>query len=269
MKPANLPNPDGAGTLPSMSIPRRERFKLIGTYRTPRFGFHQRVMDDVRGWVEIVGITDAPIPWPIGKRNRARLHVVYGELTKALRRESNQAICHAWGVTAPTVAKWRKALGIERETEGCRRLRRLNALSPEFVAIRKKAHAKNQDPGRRAKISAAKLGIPRPASVIIKLRLANLGKKASKETRRRMSEAHRKRGSLAQRDEDPHAKREDQILEPKGHVEAVHEQALLCAVVKGRVVPVFVVTDFGPDLQRRSEVEAEPNSIARVIPWKT
>jgi hypothetical protein len=40
-------------------------------------------------------------------------------------------------------------------------------------------------------IGAATRGIPRPASVIEKLRLANLGKKASAKTRRKMSNAHR------------------------------------------------------------------------------
>jgi hypothetical protein len=39
-------------------------------------------------------MTDAPIPWPIGKRGRGRSLVVFKGLAKAIRRESNQAICH-------------------------------------------------------------------------------------------------------------------------------------------------------------------------------
>jgi hypothetical protein len=46
-------------------VNRSCRFHLLGKYRTPRFSYGSIVLDDVRGWVEIVGLTDAPIPWPI------------------------------------------------------------------------------------------------------------------------------------------------------------------------------------------------------------
>src|SRR6516165_4814506 len=89
-----------------------ERFRLLGKYRTPRFRYGRKVLCAVRGEVTIVGMTDAPIPWPIGKRGRGRSLVVFKDLAKALRRESNQAICQWWGITPQTVSKWRKALGI-------------------------------------------------------------------------------------------------------------------------------------------------------------
>ena len=55
--------------------------------------------------------------------------------------------------------------------------------------------AKARDPQRRAKIAAAKRGKKRPKHVIEAMRRANLGNPLTKETRRKMSEAHRKRGT--------------------------------------------------------------------------
>lgn len=54
-----------------------DRFHLLGTYRTPRFRIGQRVRCLVRGEVIITGITEAPIPWPIGKVGRGCSLVVY------------------------------------------------------------------------------------------------------------------------------------------------------------------------------------------------
>jgi hypothetical protein len=75
-----------------------ERFHLLGSYRTPRFRVGQRVYCQVRGEMVITGMTDAPIPWPIGKRGGGRRSViVYKGLAKAVRRESNQAVAYWWG----------------------------------------------------------------------------------------------------------------------------------------------------------------------------
>jgi len=169
-------------------------------------------MDDVRGWVTIVGMTDAPIPWPIGKRGRARSRVVYQGLARAVRNESNQAMCRAWGVTPQTVSKWRKALGVPQENDGTRRLHSLNALSSEFEAIRKKAWSKARDPERRAKIATAKRSVPRPPGLVEKLRLFNFGRKLSAETRFKMSETHRKRGSRPPKAGRPWTLDEDSLL---------------------------------------------------------
>jgi hypothetical protein len=99
-----------------------ERFRLLGTYRTPRFRIGQRVCCQVRGEVIITGMTDTPIPWPIGKVGRGRSPVVYKGLAKAIRRESNLAVCHWWGITPQTVSKWRKILIVPRATPGTSRL---------------------------------------------------------------------------------------------------------------------------------------------------
>ena len=82
-----------------------DRFRLLGTYRTPRFRIGQRVRCLVRGEVIITGMTDAPIPWPIGRLRQGRALVVYKGLAKAVRRESNQAVIQWWGVDVLTVSK--------------------------------------------------------------------------------------------------------------------------------------------------------------------
>jgi hypothetical protein len=82
-----------------------ERFRLLGTYRTPRFRVGQRVRCQVRGEVIITGMIEAPIPWPIAKSGRGRHSlVVYKGLARAVRREAEQAICHWWGVRVRRVA---------------------------------------------------------------------------------------------------------------------------------------------------------------------
>jgi hypothetical protein len=39
-----------------------DRFKLLGKYHTPRFRYGQVVFCEVRGWVSITGLTQAPSP---------------------------------------------------------------------------------------------------------------------------------------------------------------------------------------------------------------
>jgi hypothetical protein len=178
-----------------------DRFKLLGKYRTPRFRYGQVVFCEVRGWVILTGLTQAPIPWPVCKKaghstGRTSL-VVFRDLHRALRRESNQAVAHWWGVAVVTVSKWRKVLGVERDTEGSRRLMREYAYEPEGYAARTKGlRVVAADPHRRAKISAAMKGKPKPRHVIETARRANLGKRASAESRRKMSEAQQRRQAV-------------------------------------------------------------------------
>jgi hypothetical protein len=93
------------------------RFRLLGKYRTPRHRIGQKVRCQVRGKVVIVALSDAPIPWPLCKRRKWLVPVVYQGLARAIRLESAQAIVHHWGVGQASVTRWRKALGVGR-TEG-------------------------------------------------------------------------------------------------------------------------------------------------------
>lgn len=74
---------------------------ILGTYTTPKFKYGDAVMCEVRGEVFITGLTEGPIPWPVGKKpgGRQRTFVVYEGLAEAIRRESATAICAAWGVS--------------------------------------------------------------------------------------------------------------------------------------------------------------------------
>jgi hypothetical protein len=72
-----------------------DRFKLLfGPYQAPRFRVGQVVRCEVRGKVRIVGLSDAPIPWPVCRAGKWLVPVVYRGLVKAVRRESEQAVAH-------------------------------------------------------------------------------------------------------------------------------------------------------------------------------
>ena len=176
-----------------------DRYRLLfGPYRTPRVRLGDVLPDEVRDCdVVVIGITDAKIPWPIGKPKggRARSPIVCGALADAVRRESRLAVCHWWGVTGQTVTKWRKALGVAVTNEGTRRLRSEYFEEDWAVEARKKAYAKSGDPARRAKIAAAKRGKPRPWKVIARLIEAKSGTKHTQETRAKMSATHKRRGT--------------------------------------------------------------------------
>lgn len=174
-----------------------ERLRLLGKYRTPRFRIGRVVFCEARGEMTISGITDAPIPWPVGKGQRGRTSlIVYKDLAKAIRRESNQAIAHWWGVDPQTVSKWRKVMSVKRATEGTSRLHSEYDKEPWADSMREKSRAKANAPERRREISEARRGKPRPAHVKQKVRRARLGSRHSDETKRKMSAIHRERGTM-------------------------------------------------------------------------
>jgi len=183
---------------------------LFGPYRTPSFSYGDIVHDEVRGDVTIVGLTDARIPWPIGKGTRAKTLVVYDALAAAVRNESNCAVCHWWGVTPQTVTKWRKALGVSAVTPGTSALR-ASQMTPEQKSKMQAALApKQRDSGRIEKIRRAKTGTPRPRHVIETLRQANLGTHWCEETRQRHL-ARRKR--RYPKDYEPWTPQEDEWVQ--------------------------------------------------------
>lgn len=170
------------------------RYKLLyGPYKTPRFKLGKYVMCLARGRVRIVGITAGRIAWPIGITKRARSLVLYRDLERAVRQESVLAIRYWWGVGPSAVNKWRHVLGVTGTNAGTSELRRAHFAEPWAEQTRQKAWAKAQDPARREKIAASKLGKPRPPHVIEAMRLGRTGKPHSAETRLKMSKGHRRR----------------------------------------------------------------------------
>jgi hypothetical protein len=81
---------------------------LFGPYRTPIFHYGDTVICEMRGEVEIVGLSSGRIPWLIGKRNKRWALVLCGALADAVRRESAVAVMYWGGVTSQTVTVWRK-----------------------------------------------------------------------------------------------------------------------------------------------------------------
>jgi hypothetical protein len=79
--------------------------RLLGTYQTPAFSYGDVVRCDRRGEVRIVGLSDAPIPWPIAQtlpNGRARSLVLYGAVNAVGRRcRTRPASCTLTPVTVP------------------------------------------------------------------------------------------------------------------------------------------------------------------------
>src|SRR5262249_31367205 len=117
-----LARPPGRTHNPGMD----DRVKLLfGPYRPPRLRVGDRATCLLRDCeVVITSITDAPIPWPrcraLGGGSGPWLG---GDLEEAVRRESAAAVGFWWRLSAATVWKMRKALGVTRtNNEGTQRL---------------------------------------------------------------------------------------------------------------------------------------------------
>src|SRR5262245_44485032 len=81
----------------------------FGPYLTPVMATGVVVECEIRGLVQIVGLSDAPIPWPMGERDGERQLVVFKSLARALRQDAPQAVAAAWGVDLPVVDGWKAA----------------------------------------------------------------------------------------------------------------------------------------------------------------
>jgi hypothetical protein len=98
--------------------PRNLRF---GPYTPPACELGDSLTCHVRGRVDVVGQTRARIPWPyVG----AKALIVCGDLARAVRMEATAAVAFHWGVSQPTVSKWRRALGVGRFNVGSTAVRR-------------------------------------------------------------------------------------------------------------------------------------------------
>jgi hypothetical protein len=130
-----------------------DRFQLLhGPYRAPRLRRGDRATCLYRdATVIITGWTECRIPWPRGRTVGATGHagfLVDEELARAVRKESEVAVMYWWGVGQTAVWRWRQALGVDRVTEGGRRLIRAAAqdTSPQR---RKSALRLNSSPTLR------------------------------------------------------------------------------------------------------------------------
>lgn len=105
-----------------------ERFKLLhGPYKPPPVGIGDWLECEAHGQLRVRKWSKGIIPWPMGCRGKGRAgsrptYILCGDLVRAVRRESAEAIKHWWGVSNPTVTKWRKCLETPKYNEGTRRL---------------------------------------------------------------------------------------------------------------------------------------------------
>jgi hypothetical protein len=172
---------------------QNQRVKLrFGPYKTPRFKYGDVVFCERCGYVKICGLSKGRIPWPTCRRGKARAIILYGALADAVSRESAVAVQYWWGVGRDRLWKWRKTLEVKGLTPGTRALLSEHNSEPARIAILAKEWIKAGDPERRAKMSAARKGRVPPPHVMEAAHAANRGRKVSKETRRKMSEAHKR-----------------------------------------------------------------------------
>jgi hypothetical protein len=79
-----------------------------GPYLTPVVAVGVIVECEARGLVTVVGISDGPIPWPVGERDGQQQLIVFKALARAVRQESPRAVAAAWGVSMLAVEQWRQ-----------------------------------------------------------------------------------------------------------------------------------------------------------------
>lgn len=133
---------------------------IAGPYMPPPCQAGDWLVDEIEGRLQVGGWTAAPISWPRRKKNGRPSLILCGDLVRAVRSESVEAICHWWGVGPTKVWMWRQALGVERVTEGTRRLLQERTGVPPEAAARGRERAAS--PESRAKIAAGKRGVPAP-----------------------------------------------------------------------------------------------------------
>lgn len=97
------------------------RILRFGPYAAPTCELGARLTCTVRGKVQVAGLTRSRIPWPyVG----AKALILCGDLARAVRMEATAAVAYHWGVSQPTVSKWRRALGVGRFNLGSTAVRR-------------------------------------------------------------------------------------------------------------------------------------------------
>ena len=155
------------------------------------------VRDEIRGDVRIVGLTDAPIPWPtalrVNTRGETPTPVIYKGLARAIRLESRNAVAHWFGVHPRTVSKWRRALGAPAITKGTARLFAAHAREGPVARNLHKGRATFRNPvkeaERREKLSAARRGKPLPSNIYERRREKNEKLRRRRSVRRYITNA--------------------------------------------------------------------------------
>jgi hypothetical protein len=164
----------------------QDHFKLLfGPYEPPKIQRDQWIFCEMRGLLKVGTWSNGPIPWP--QRYRTGSIILCGDLVRAVKLESVEAVCHHWGVCRNVVQKWRHALGVKGFTPGTRQLQKEvhhNADSP----ARKRAEARANQP--TAILSRGKLAHER-AHPLVRPASSELVRERMARTRRHINPALR------------------------------------------------------------------------------
>ena len=125
---------------------------IAGPYKTPRCRVGRELFDFLRGDLVVIRISEAPIPWPMGRSHHVcrPIPIMTEGLARAVRLESELAVMYYWGVSRWTVCRWRRALGVDRFNPGTRELWRELAKTKLTDEARLKSYA-----GRGKTVEAA------------------------------------------------------------------------------------------------------------------
>lgn len=139
-----------------------DRFKLLGTYRTPRVRIGAVLSCEARDCdVVVVGFTDGKIRWPLARRRVGPYKVspvLFGDLARAVRRESNQAVAHWFGIHPRAVSRLRKALDVGHMNAGTARLRVEYSKEDWFREARRHLWRRGWTAGRERALAALRVG---------------------------------------------------------------------------------------------------------------
>lgn len=94
---------------------------VAGPYKPPAVKVGDGLYDEVAHERRYVtGFNNAPIRWPVTVHdsNDATVHIVAGDLVRALYTESNIAVQYWFGATESMVTRWRRALNVPRHNKG-------------------------------------------------------------------------------------------------------------------------------------------------------
>jgi hypothetical protein len=204
-------------------LDEQNRLGLLRPYRSPTVQLGD-YLDCARfGRRRVTGFTQARIPWP---RSGHSL-ILCGDLIEAVRRESELAIAHAWGVSVVIVWRWRKALGIGRITPGTRRLYEEYYPHKITEAAREKMHSTWLLPELREAAGLRQRGKPAHPATLAGLRAA---------ARRPKSEPHRAAISAALR-------RRGRIpLRPPGRAWTPEDEAILGRIADRKIAAILGCT---------------------------
>ena len=164
-----------------------ERFSLqFGPYAAPKVPRNNRLFCELRGYLKVSpSWSDGPIPWP--QRFRTGSIILCGDLVRALKMESVEAICFHWGVCRNVVQNWRHTLGVPEFNPGTQRLRNqvragLNSPARQRATLRAK-HPTAILKREKAPHEAAHPLVRPSTSLLVRERMARTGRHINPQLR--------------------------------------------------------------------------------------